>query len=79
MGRRARGVRERHVERDRLCYELVVRSHRCTQGGRLLQGAEGKPGIGDRAATGRMGYVGPNAHIRGPFLRRQHIQVYARS
>lgn len=80
MGRRPGGVRERHVERDRLRYKLFVRSHRCAQGGRLLQGAKGKPGVqvGDRAATGTMGYVGPNAHIRGPFLRRQHIQVCTR-
>ena len=80
MGRRPRGVRERHVERDRLRYKLLVRSHRCAQGGRLLQGAERNPGIWSdgRAATRTVGYVGPNAHIRGPFLRRQHIQVCAR-
>ena len=78
MGRRPRGVRERHVERDRLRYQLLIRSYGRAQGGRLLQGAKRNPEvrIHDRAATRTMGYVGSNAHIRGSFLRRQYIQVF---
>ena len=74
LGRRARGVRERHVERDRLRDELFV----CGDGGvarrRLLQGAEGERGTGSRfhrrAAARAVGHVGSDAHIRRPLLRR---------
>lgn len=78
VGRRPRGVRERHVERDRFRDQLLVRGHRRSQGGRLLQGEVGdrEIGIRDRAPTRTVGHVGSNAHIRGAFLRRQHIQVF---
>lgn len=79
VGRRARGVRERHVERDRLRHELVVRRDRRAPGGGLLQGAEGDRGTGgwnrDRAATGTVGHLGPDAHIRGTLLCREYLQV----
>lgn len=78
VGRRPRGVRERHVERDRLRDQLLVRGHRRPKGGRLLQGQVGdrEIGIGGRAPTRTVGHVGPDAHIGGSFLRRQHIQVF---
>lgn len=81
VGRRPRGIRERHVERDRLRNQLLVRGHRRSKGGRLLQGQVGdrEIGIGERATTRTVGHVGPDAHIRGALLRRQHIQVYLAS
>lgn len=81
VGRRARGVRERHVERDRLRDQLPVRRDGGAQGRGLLQGADGERGRraqGHRRAPAlRVGRLGPHAHIRGALLRGEHLQVRA--
>lgn len=83
VGRGPGGVRERHVECDRLCNELAVRSHGRAQSRSLLQGAKGERGSGtgitDRASAWAVGHLGSDAHLRGPLLRRQHLQVINRT
>lgn len=44
VGRGSGGIRERHVERDRLRDELAVRGHGRAEGRGLLQSAKGERG-----------------------------------